>query len=332
MRLRSFQLAALLICAATFPGGVRATEVSHPVEFHGCCDASAVVALDEDHFVIGSDEDSILRIYNRSQTNAPVWQRDFSGFLQLARKAPETDLEGAARIGDVIYWITSHSRNAEGRERPNRQRLFATRIVKTPAGFELNPAGQPCQTLLAALVAEPRLAAFKLEEAARLSPEQAGALNIEGLAATPSGGLLIAFRSPVPAGKALIVPLENPADVIEGKAPRFGEPVQLDLNGRGVRDLTFDGGRYFLIAGGVANKGKFSLFEWNGPGSAPVLKGIEFGKLSPEGLAVAGANAAAELLCTSDDSSRRIDDCDCKDLPEPVKRRFRMVTLRPKGT
>lgn len=329
MQRSRLRLPALLLLALALANCSSGAKVSTAQTYFGCCDGSAVVALDENHFVTASDEDSTLRIYERSRTNAPVWQRDFSDFLQVTRKSPETDLEGAARIGEVIYWISSHSRNAEGKEHRNRQRFFATRIVKTTAGFELEPTGKPCLTLLPALLAEPSLKEFKLSDASKRSPDVLDGLNIEGLAATPQGGLLIAFRNPLSAGKALIVPLENPAEVISAQAPKFGAPIVLDLGGRGVRDITLFGDRYFLLAGGAADKGKFNLFEWAGPDHAPTLKNAAFGKLSPEGLTATSITGQLELLCTMDDSNAKMDDCDCKDLSDPAQRRFRVATLRP---
>lgn len=329
MRQLGLPFATLLASAFVLARLACGAQISPTQSFFGCCDGSAVVALDESHFVIANDEDSVLRIYDRLRTNAPVWQRDFSSFLQLIGKSTETDLEGAARIGDVIYWIGSHSRNVEGKERPNRQRLFATRIMKTPAGFELEPHGKPCRTLLPALITETTLAKFKLAKAAELPPEKLGGLDIEGLAATPNGGLFIAFRNPMPEGKALIVPLENPSEVIEAKAPRFGEPVLLDFGNRGVRDITLVGERYFVMAGGAAKKGRFDLFEWNGPGTAPVLKPVEFGRLSPEGVTSIRVTDALELLFTMDDGNLKIGDCDCKDLADAAQRRFRVMTRRP---
>ena len=35
---------------------------------------------------------------------------------------------GAARIGDVVYWIGSHARNKNGRYRPERHRFLALKI------------------------------------------------------------------------------------------------------------------------------------------------------------------------------------------------------------
>ncbi|HYG61171.1 MAG TPA: DUF3616 domain-containing protein [Thermoanaerobaculia bacterium] len=67
--------------------------------------------------------------------------------------------------------------------------------------------------------------------------EEPGALNIEGLAAK-DGKLLIGFRGPVRGGKALVVTLENPQEVLNQGAPAsFATPIELDLDGLGIRSL-----------------------------------------------------------------------------------------------
>ncbi|HEY5818827.1 MAG TPA: hypothetical protein VIU14_10590 [Mesorhizobium sp.] len=71
-----------------------------------------------------------------------------------------------------------------------------------------------------------------LEAGSKLAPEAPGGLNIEGLSAGAAGELLIGFRNPVPEGKAIVVPFENPAAVVENESARFGAPILLDLGGR----------------------------------------------------------------------------------------------------
>jgi hypothetical protein len=56
------------------------------------CDASAAVALDEDLFAVGDDEDNALRVYSRHQPGPPLWSMDVSLFLGLRRGA-EVDIE-----------------------------------------------------------------------------------------------------------------------------------------------------------------------------------------------------------------------------------------------
>jgi hypothetical protein len=162
-------------------------ELSGPVLFSGCADASDAVALDNSHFVVANDEDNVLRIYSRVAPGQPVATLDLNDFLDLTSKSPEVDLEGAARIGDVIYWISSHGANKNGKAQPNRRRFFATRILETTEGISLEPLGIPYSGLVEDLAADARFERFNLVEAAKLAPKEPGALNIEGLAATPSG-------------------------------------------------------------------------------------------------------------------------------------------------
>ena len=98
------------------------------IEYPGMCDPSAAVAITDTLFIVASDEDNVLRVYKRGTSDAP--QRfDLNSFLR-PDDHPEADIEGGARIGDRIFWIASHGRNAQGKLRPSRHRLFATRITR----------------------------------------------------------------------------------------------------------------------------------------------------------------------------------------------------------
>src|SRR6185295_10833034 len=104
-----------------------------------------------------------------------------------------------------------------------------------------------------------------LTDAAKLAPEAPGGLNIEGLAATPDGKLLIGFRNPLPKDGALIVVMENPNDVLENKPTKFGAPIFVKgLNGNGIRSIEQIGGSYLIVAGPPADKGSFALHRWSG--------------------------------------------------------------------
>jgi hypothetical protein len=205
--------AALL--GLTFAAAPAAAELMH---YRGLCDASAAVALGPEHFVVADDESNILTIYRRGQGEATA-TLDLTDYLGRVRekargKAREADIEGAARIGDRIYWIASHGRNSKGKPQEARRRLFATDLVTTAAGPSIKAAPtSPYLTLIEDLVADPRFAAVATASAQAIAPEDAGGLNIEGLAATPAGELLIGFRNPLPQGKALLLRLKNPAAV-----------------------------------------------------------------------------------------------------------------------
>jgi len=306
----------------------RAAALSPPIFYQGMCDASAAVGLGTNLFVVANDEDNVLRVYRRQPGALPVSAFDVSSFLRLGDKSPESDLEGAARVGDRIYWITSHGRNAKGKTSPNRQRFFATAVTVNGDAVAFQPAGKPYSTLLRDLLADSRLGSFRLGAASRLAPKMPGALNIEGLTSTPEGHLLLGFRNPIPRGMALLVPLLNPADLIEGKAARFGNPILLNLGGLGIRSMGWGDGKFLIIAGHYDNDRVSQLYEWVGPGHLPrLVEGLNFTGANPEGIAFESEGGRHDFFVLSDDGTLKIDGLDCKKLPDPARRRFRGYQL-----
>jgi hypothetical protein len=84
---------------------------------------------------------------------------------------------------------------------------------------------------------------------------------------------VIGLRNPLSAGRALLVTLLNPAEVIAGATAHFGEAIALDLRGLGVRGLAWSDALHamLVIGGPIADAGPVRLFTWSGdPASAPV--------------------------------------------------------------
>lgn len=276
--------------------------------FMGMCNASAAVALDAQHFVVADDDDNVLRIYDRDVKVAaqPIQQLPlaevFAGEIMDGDDL-EIDLEGAATIGDKIFWIGSHSTSKKGNFRAARHRLFAMQITPNAAGtFVPVRAGKIYTTLLADLEKDHRFDKYKLQAAKAIKPKDVGGLSIEGLAATPDGALLIGFRNPLIGGavkngkliggKALVIPLLNPAEVIADKPARFGDPVELALGGHGIRSIESRGDEQYLIVAGpyhenLATAGQprepSRLFLWSRKsGQLKPLDTIKLGELNIE--------------------------------------------------
>ena len=154
-------------------------------------------------------------------------------------------------------------------------------------------------------------------------------MNIEGLCPTPEGEVLIGFRNPIPGERALIVPLNNPGELIEGKPARFGEPVLLDLGGRGVRDMALVGGRYLIIGGSFEGGGKFHLYAWaGGTNAAHKIPEAKFKGANPEALLTYPGTPEGEFQILSDDGTRKIAGEDCKLVKDPARKWFRSFWLR----
>ncbi len=311
------------------------------VRYSDMCDASAAVALGGNRFVVANDEDNWLRIYQGTvgttpAPTKPISKLDLTHFLDINKKKPEADIEGAALIGSRIYWITSHGESAKGDSRPNRLRLFATEIETNGTGVRLKPVGGAFSGLVEVL-ADPDdtvgLKGYQLDVAATDAPESATGLNIEGLTGTPDGALLIGFRNPVPDGKALLVPLENPQGVVDkAKPPRLGTAVLLDLGGSGIRSIEYSHQRkvYFIVAGPIGDHGEWHLYQWSGAATdAPVVvPGIDFTKLRPEALILDPA-APDRIQVLSDDGAEQVNGKDCKDPSQnPDKQGFRSAWFK----
>ena len=322
-------LSVLVGCTMSFAAPIAGFAADTSV-FLGCCDASAAVALTDELFVVANDEDNILRIYSRQRLGRPATTVDLTGFLNRGRKSAEVDIEAAAQVGDRIYWISSHGRNAKGKAQESRHRFFATTVSVTNDNVSLKPVGNFYSRLLEDLGRDPRMASFGLARAAQQAPKTEGALNIEGLAATPQGHLLIAFRNPVPQGKALIVPLLNPDDLIHNKPARFGEPILLDLDGLGIRGIEYWPARngYVVIGGATDGTPDSHLYEWSGGNTSPrLLQTPSLASVNPEGIALYSNAASEQFLVLSDDGTLKIRGQDCKKLKDPYARRFRALTL-----
>jgi predicted small secreted protein len=296
--------------------------------FSGMCDASGAVQLSDRRFAVADDEDNVQRVYDGRSGGAALTAVDLSPALGLEKKAkrgtwPETDLEAGTRIGDRAYWITSHGRSSKGKLRPERLRFFATRVTGEAGAAEV--VGNS-EELLEALIREPRLARFALADAAELPPKSPGGFNIEGLTAMPDGGLLIGFRNPNPENKALLVPFANPSQFLQGEPARFGEPVLLDLEGRGIRSLSYWHGRYLIAAGHFANELPARLYVWDGKSAPRHVAQVVFRDFNPEGFFT--PEQGAEVMLLSDDGERAIDGEACKKLSDPTRKRFRGAWVR----
>ena len=297
-----------------------------PDRYRGLCDASAAVALDARHFVVADDEHNTLQVFRRDVPDA-VGRVDLDRFLGT-EAGRESDIEGAAESGGVIYWIASHGRNSAGKKRDERHRLFATERVPGSAPPSLRPVGQPYTRLLDDLLDAPQLKGYHLKGASKLPPEAPGGLNIEGLAATPGGALLVGLRNPLPRGRALVVAIDNPAQVVRGQRAKIGSVFELPLDGRGIRSLERIGNGYLVVAGPPADDGSFALYRWSGAaGEVPVpVPSVAFGSLRPEALFAWPESGEAQVL--SDDGGVRIAGVECKTLPA-AQRAFRSLVVRP---
>jgi hypothetical protein len=313
-----------MVCACA----IEKLKIVRPMEYSGLRDASAAVAVSSNLFIVADDEKNKLCLYSTDHAGPPLKEFDMDAFLGVTSRSPEADLEGAALLGNRAFWIGSHGRNKDGKDRPNRRRLFATDILVTNGEVTLTPVGRPCKRLLDDLIRDSRFAEFHLAEASTRPPKEPDALNIEGLSAAPEGHLLLGFRNPTPHGKALIIPLLNPNEVIEGKVARFGAATLLDLDGLGIRDMACFDGAYFIIAGPSHTGGKFHFYRWAGGDSNPEKFQVKhLGDYSPEAIIIYPQNGFHEIQILSDDGNRPVNGIPGKELGDSAPKNFRSFWL-----
>lgn len=295
------------------------------VVFIGACDASGAVELDDKHFVLADDEDNVLRVYNVDRGGPPLYEVNVSEDLSLADPLEaESDLEAATRMGDLAYFLASHARTSKGKRDPNRILFFATKMPKP--GQKVDVIASPCHTLLDDILSEPKLARFNLRAAAELAPKKPGGFNLEGMTAQPDGSLLIGFRSPVPEGRALLIKLMNPREILDGARAVFSEPMLIDLGGLGVRALSEHRGQQLIVGGPSGEGGQFQLFRFDGAAVATPIPGLNLQGYGPEGMFT--SDLRDEVLALSDDGTRLVGTKACKKLKVASQKSFRGVWMK----
>jgi hypothetical protein len=316
---------ALWGCNAPASKTTAAAAKSRPslVTFRGTCDASGAVALGDKLFALADDENNVLRVYDARRGGDPVYAVDVSPAIGLPMgelRVPEADIEAATRFGQYALWITSHGLNSHGKLQPSRFRFFATTAPAQGSG--LAPIGRAYDSLLADMLTTPQLSTFNFELSARLAPKDDGGLNIEGMTRSLDGkSVWIGFRNPRPEGKALLVPLTNPLEVVQGARAEFGMPLLLDLDDLGVRVISVWQNRYLIGAGSSGNERMPArLYAWDGSGQ-PQRVSIDLQGLNLE--AMVSFESEREILLLSDDGTVEMDGVACKSLGDASRKQFR---------
>ncbi len=283
----------------------------------GIANPSGAVALSDSHFIVADDEDNKLRTYHRHIPGKPLQtialSAVFKGLIADGEDL-EIDIESAAKIEGTVFWLGSHSTSKKGEFRPARHRLFAVKINSdTKNNYLVSAVGDIYTTLIDDLCRDSRFDRYDLDKAKKTQAKAIGGLSIEGLAATNEHELLIGFRNPLSGGevkngrlkdgKALVVKLKNPFEVIHGLKAKFADPIELDLGGFGIREITrYRKNKYLIVAGpyheNIADedhkKEEGKLYEWS----------IKTGKLNTlKKFDLQGLNIEAAIFYSGDDET-----------------------------
>jgi len=316
----------------------------------GAAEASTALALDADYMLVADDEDQFIRTYSRTVSGAPLTSTNLTSSLGLtdisgSGNIREVDIEGSTRNGATTYWMGSHSHSSSGNLTPNRSRIFAATVSGTGAATTLTYVGRYDNLKVDLLAWDSSnghglgASALGLTAAAVVGlPPENGGYNQEGLSFRPgsTSDFFVGFRSPLVAGKAIVVPVDNLPGLTSGN-PTTGPavletPYLLDLGGRGVRSIECNATECLILAGSPGAAGDFKLFTWV-PGSAPVARTavVTGGSLHPEGIVEVPATFTAaspiQLVSDNGDTIMYNDGEGVGDLDIVNHRKFRADTI-----
>lgn len=299
-----------------FAGGAVAAD-DGVIEFRGACDGSAAVFLRQGALMVANDRSDVLHVYHVTG-GQPKGSIDLHDHTTTSRYGTfnHSDFEGAARQGDMIYFITSHARDRKGRNRSRWRRLIALQATPKGLGEDIQPHGKAYTDLKYQMTQSKVLRPMGIHAAImelhkqleHLAPEQRG-LNIEGLAAGQDGqSLLMGLRNPRRGVRAMVIPLLNPDRVVIGYGePEFGQVLKLDLGGHGITSMDLDPeqGDYLIIASPHDREGEARLYRWGGTQEAKpeLLMEVSPSDFAAQGLAI---SPSGRVMILSDDGHLRV--------------------------
>ncbi|AUH64309.1 Pycsar system effector family protein [Paracoccus zhejiangensis] len=233
--------------------------------FEAIYEPSAVQQLSDGRILVVEDEATrAMNLLTLSEDGS--LSEDRATGLRMARSFGRqlNDLEGLTiDAQDRVYAITSHSLTNKGERNPDREQLLRFRVSGGSVG-DIHSFAQLRDALASDPVVTEALAAELGEE------PDFDDLNIEGLAyVRQSGHLYLGLRAPLANDRSIIIAIENPDQVFDGgAAPRFGPPMLLDLQGGGIRALSFDPilGSFLMVneIEGYEGNRYSQLWSWSG--------------------------------------------------------------------
>ncbi|WP_406098124.1 hypothetical protein [Streptomyces sp. NBC_01013] len=315
----------------------------------GSSDASAAVDVGDGYAVVADDESNTLRLFDRSSSGGPVRTWDVASKLGVSK---EIDIEGAARVGNTVYWTGSLGNNKDGAYKSDRNTVFTTTVSGSGAATQLTVGGSYKRLrgdLVAWDQANGNRYGFAAGTAEGEAPKQIDGFNIEGLEFAPGSTTTayLGFRAPlVPpkaGGKALLVPVTN-FDKVAGSGAKatIGTPIELDLGGLSVRDIRKNAAdQYLIVAGSWAaddNSDPYALYSWDGvAGHAPV-KRLDLPTADPGGWEAVvdvpdmnAAGARAQLITDAGSADLYGDGTEAKDLDHDEWKKSRATWFTVNG-
>ncbi|MDX1952660.1 MAG: DUF6531 domain-containing protein, partial [Verrucomicrobiota bacterium] len=321
-------------------------------------DASAAISLDSSYMLVGDDETHSVRLYSRTNSGLALKEFNFKAFFNATNLdqdgfPKELDIEAATKVPNRIYWITSHGNSGDGSIVPNRNRLFATALSGSGASSSISFTGY-YDKLREDLINWDKTGGHKKGEnyygfvagtADLHLAKSIDGFNIEGMTMLNGSTNIayLAFRAPLTPKmtrrNALLIPVLNLPNLVTGNPASgpaaFGDPIELDLGGRGIRSIEGNGTSYVIIAGSpleaTGDPYEFRIFTWSGNAlEAPQERSVNLNGLNPEAIVEIPAGtltSSSQIQILSDNGNAKwyspADNTSSKDLLVPNWKKFR---------
>ncbi len=315
----------------------------------GISDASTAIALDSAYYLTADDEQDVINVYSRSASGLPVKSYNYSSNLALPDPSkPEVDAEASTESKNFpgrIYVLGSMSNGKDPFDnKPNRNRLFAVDVSGTGAITNFSFVGY-YGNLRNTLIAwgDAHGYNFSASAAAGVDSKSPSGFAAEGMVFGPdsTGTLYIGMRAPlVPTAtrkNAVIAPILNFESWFNNGAPvgdpTFGEPIELNLGGRGIRELArLSNGSYIILAGNPGSDPVTgAIYKWSGKpqDTAILVNNPTTDGLNMEGVMqvnTIGQSSINQLQLISDEGDNVYynDGIGAKDLGENNFKKFRV--------
>lgn len=280
-----------------------ATLMDNTMYYHGTANATASASIDNTYMVVANNLDETLNVYRRDQSGESITSLNVTRLLELPDRNnddsyPVVDIEGGTQIGNRQYWIGSHSNSDNGRRQKNRYRLFATETQGQGDDIQLSFVGY-YGGLIDDLSEWGKQYGYTIGKN-DVRPDVPDGFNIEGFTIAPDGQTAyIGLRTPIiireSSTSAVIVPLNNFASWFNNGNPSgsasFGDPIELNLGGLGIRGMECNGNGCLIIAGAIDNNDDFALYTWTGNrNDQPVLRNVDLSDWEPESVVLYGGS------------------------------------------
>jgi len=316
----------------------------------GYSDASAAIALDNDFMVMADDEKNNLYVVNRKQSGLPVKTYYFGDLLGLtdgsAGDYKEVDIESCVRsstTANKVYWLGSMSNAGSSNVyKVNSNKLFSTTITGTSTTTSFSVTGYYSSLRQRLIIwGDANGYNFTSSTTNGHDAKTIDGFNVEGMTIGPDNTTLyIGFRAPlVPTAnrtKAVIAPLLNFETWFNNGSPSgnptFGSPIELDLGGRGIRDIVrLSNGIFIIVAGNYDNTPvNGAIYKWTGVATdVPVqISSMDISTLNAEAcVEINESNQLAlnKLQIISDNGSFEFynDGNEAKDLSQDNYKKYR---------